>query len=345
MLSNKQAGLHAGILGLGSIGTRHLVNLIGLGVGRFTVFDPQITRVPDAAQNADVGMVCSLDALLGKNPDFLVIANPSDMHAASALQGAKVGCDLFIEKPLSTSLGLLAELENLISEKGNISMVAANMRFHPGPATVKRLLDAGKIGKPIWARLHFGSRLPKWRPQSDYMRSYSASTSHGGAILDCIHEIDLAAWIFGVGDFVSATHLPASAIGLHCDGLAEIITKHRDGMMVTTHLNFIQQNYQRQIEVIGSEATLRWNIHNPEVEILKPSTNSLFFVDPEPIIHKYVQPDDLNQMYIEEMSHFIQCILTRTATCNPVSFAIKTTALAIQARDERRSLNSTNKSL
>jgi predicted dehydrogenase len=339
MPSKLPQDLHAGIVGCGSVGARHLSNLVALGVPRFTVFDPQMPQTPDTIGKAEIGTAASLAALLDNNPDFLIIANPSDLHVAAAVEGARRGCDLFIEKPLGTTTSQLSELQSAIHKAGVLSMAAANMRFHPGPALVKKLLDAGEIGVPLWARFHCGSRLPKWRPGTDYRRSYSASATHGGAILDCIHEIDLATWLFGAGTLVSASHTPANTIGLECEGLAELITKHRNRMMVATHLNFVQQDYQRQIEVVGSDASLYWSIHRPEVRISQPEKESPFFVNPEPRIYSHPPLVDLNQMYVEQMAHFLECIATRTETCNPVSLAIKTTAVAIEARNPCRSIS------
>ena len=120
------------------------------------------------------------------------------------------------------------------------------MRFHPGPAAVRRLLKDGAIGDLISYRLHTGSYLPLWRPHQDYRQSYSASEETGGAILDCIHELDLALWYAGPAQLIAAKHLPARSIGLQTDGLAEILLQHDIGNRIgSIHLNFIERDYRR----------------------------------------------------------------------------------------------------
>ena len=339
MSSKAIKDLHAGIVGCGSIGKRHLGNLASLGIGRFSIFDPQPPDISQIGNQIDILFVSSLSALFSQKPDFVIVANPSGQHVPTAMEAARVGCDLFIEKPLATTCELLSKLEESVTSAGVVTMVAANMRFHPGPALVKQRIDAGDIGTPLWARLHSGSCLPKWRPGTDYRRSYSASSEHGGAVLDCIHELDLGAWMFGPGALVAAGHTPARSIGLECEGLAEILTRHSSGVLVSTHLNFIQQNYQREIEVVGTDATLKWSIHRPEVRILKPDADSPFFVDPVPSVHFHTPMTDLNLMYLDEMAHFLHCVLGRVESCNPVALAIQTTRVALEARSTGNSLS------
>ena len=141
------------------------------------------------------------------------------------------------------------------------------MRFHPGPATIKRLLGQGAIGEVIAARIQSGSFLPRWRTQQHYHGSYSASPLWGGALLDCIHEIDLALWYFGSATIAGAATLPAKSLGLETDGLAEIILEHGTGVLCSVHLNFVQRDYRRTCQVIGSEGTIYWDLADHCVEV------------------------------------------------------------------------------
>jgi predicted dehydrogenase len=72
------------------------------------------------------------------------------------------------------------------------------MRFHPGIARLKELLNKDVIGKAVSARLQVGHYLPDWHPEEDYRQSYSAIKSMGGGvILDSIHELDYIRWLIG----------------------------------------------------------------------------------------------------------------------------------------------------
>ena len=136
---------------------------------------------------------------------------------------------------------------------------------------VRRLLGEGAIGRVIAARIHTGSYLPEWRPGTDYRRSYSASSTRGGgAILDCIHEIDLALWYFGPGVLSASATVPAHTLGLEVEGLAEILIRHDSGVLSSVHLNFIQRDYQRECRIIGTAGTLSWTFQEPYVRCEGP---------------------------------------------------------------------------
>src|SRR5882672_7407751 len=125
-----------------------------------------------------------------ERPDTVLVTAPSSMHVELAIVGARNGCHLFIEKPLSHTLDGVGELLETVKRQTLITMVGCNMRFHPGPALVKRLIDEGVVGNVLAARVKTGSYLPEWRPGMNYRDSYSASVQMGGgALLDCIHEI------------------------------------------------------------------------------------------------------------------------------------------------------------
>jgi len=147
---------------------------------------------------------------------FLWIATPTYLHVEQAIAAASRGCHVFIEKPLSQTNQNLIDLVDEVERQDVISLVGCNMRFHPGPARVKKLLDDNSIGKVLFANLYAGSFLPGWRPGQDYTQSYSASSQMGGGcILDYIHELDLARWYLGDVEKVADTFsvIQASSLG------------------------------------------------------------------------------------------------------------------------------------
>lgn len=313
------------VIGCGSIGCRHLRNLQSLGYTDLVVFDPMPEARRRVQSEFSVVSYATLDQVWRQQPDVVLITAPSHLHVELALTAARSGCHLFIEKPLSHSLDGLNTLCIEIQRQGLVTMVACNMRFHPGPAMVKRLIEERLIGQVIAARIQAGSYLPRWRPQQDYHQSYSASPEWGGAILDCIHEIDLALWYFGPASVVGAAHLPAGAIGLKTDGLAEIILRHKSNVLTNVHLNFVQRDYRRTCQVIGGEGTIYWDFSERQVNV--------YGVDGE-LAQRLPEPDgwQLNQMYINELEHFLQAVKQGANTVNPVSEGIATLEVALMAR-------------
>lgn len=257
-------------------------------------------------------------------PHAVVVASPSHLHLAQALDAARRGCHLFIEKPLGNSLDGVPDLLALVAERQLVTMVGCNMRFHPGPATVKRLLDDGAIGPPLFGRLQTSSYLPDWRPGTDYRQSYSASVeTGGGAILDCIHELDLAIWFFGRATLESAAIVSAASLGISTEGLAELLLRHESGVLSSVHLSYMQRDYRRGCQVVGETGTLYWDFASPEVRIERGTATSVEAL-----------PADwqVNQMYVDELSHFVRAVIGRTATTCPVTTGADVLGLALGAR-------------
>lgn len=311
------------VVGGGSIGRRHLRNLAGLSRGPVALVEP--TEEGRSGHGVDAPSFATLDEGLAWGPDAVVIASPTAHHVDQSLAAARDGCHLFVEKPLSYRRHQVDELVAIASNQ--VTMVACNLRFHPVNQQVARLLEAGRIGRPISARLWTGSYLPRWRPASDYRESYSASAESGGAILDCIHELDLAHWLLGPASVLASAHRPATHLGLETDGLAEILLRHDAGPLASVHLNYLQRNTSRGVTIVGEEGTLEGRLGSGDVEVFGPDGERT---------EVFSTPSDweANQVYIDEMAHFLDAISTESPTMNPLAGGAAVLELALAAREQ-----------
>jgi predicted dehydrogenase len=311
------------VLGCGSIGRRHLDNLTRLGVAPLLAFDPNPATRDRLEPDARVDCVESLDDVWRRQPAAVIVASPTDCHLAQAVGAVAHGAHVFVEKPVSHTLDGVAELARAAQGAGLTTMVGCNMRFHPGPATMKRLLADGAIGRPLAARLQTSSYLPDWRPGGDYRASYSADPACGGAILDCIHEIDLALWYFGGGRLEAAAVRPASSIGLDVDGLAELLIAHDSGVVSSVHLSFVQRDYRRLCQIAGDEGTLYWDFAEPVVRIARGRTTEAVSLSAE---------WSINHMYVDELAHFLAAAAGARETMCPIVSGQAALAIALAAR-------------
>jgi predicted dehydrogenase len=325
-VSIADAKLLVAVLGVGSIGLRHLRNFLSLGVERLVCFEPDPARRELVTQELPVTCLAELDAVWAHEPTVVIIAAPTELHLPLALATVSHGAHLFIEKPLSHSMDGVELLDTEAKRKGLVTMVGCNMRFHPGPATVRRLLEEKALGTALCARLQASSFLPRWRPEQDYRKSYSASPDSGGAILDCIHEIDLASWYFGPGVVLASATVPASSLGLSTDGTAEILIEHDSGVLASLHLNFMQRDYRRGCQIAGTHGTIYWDFAMRCVEV---------FGEDGTLSQSYAEPEgwEINQMYVDELAYFLQCVDRQQQTHNSISDARRVLALALEARN------------
>lgn len=293
------------VVGIGSIGRRHLTNLHLLGVTECAFADPNAspdlvtTLVAETGARAFGDFEAALDAF---SPTVVFICTPSKLHIPQALVAARHGAHIFIEKPLSHTLDGIDALEQEVCSRGLIAAVGCNMRFHPGILKIRELLAAGTIGNPISVRYHSASFLPRWHPNGDYRKSYSADPIQGGAILDCIHEIDLALWQFGAARLVGSAVLPASTLGLTVDGLAEILLRHDSSVLTSMNLNFVERQNRRSCLVIGSEGTINWDDGRGVVELIHADGRL------ETVLTTPAHFERDNAMFLEEMKAFLAAI-------------------------------------
>jgi predicted dehydrogenase len=313
------------IIGCGSIGQRHLRNLRALRPDAEILAFRQRNRHA-AALKAEFGLgtVGSLAAGLAARPDFAIIANPTAQHLPVALEAARAGVPLLIEKPLSHDWTGVDELRRIVAERRLPSLVAFNLRFHPGLRRLKALLDEGKIGRLLSFRVEVGQYLPDWHPKEDYRDGYSARRDQGGgAILDLTHELDYAAWLAGPPSSVMAMADRVSDLDIDTEDLAEIVL--RCGRAIgSVHLDYLARSPARGCRLVGSEGTLTWDYFGGEVALFEAATGQW---------SRERQGDfDRNDMYRAELEHFLECLAGRATPIVDVSAGAASLALALAAR-------------
>ena len=302
MPADTSRGISFLVVGCGSIGERHIGNLIQLKVGRIVAFDVRPDRRADVVRKFGVESPDALESAWKLRPDVALIAVPTNMHVPLAVQAAEHGCHLFIEKPLSHRLDGVNQLLEVVKEQKLLSLVGCNMRFHPGLLTVKELLEKGAIGRVVSVRAEFGQYLPDWHPWEDYRQGYSARQAQGGGvILDASHEIDYVRWLVGDVDKVACFSGKLSQLEIDTEDTAAILLHFVNGIIGEIHMDYVQRAYSRTCHVIGEEGTIRWDYTAGEVRWCSAETGRWqVFLNPagwEP-----------NQMYLDEMRHFLNCL-------------------------------------
>ncbi len=291
------------VVGSGSIGQRHLRNLHALGYTALSVLRSRKVDVKEIEPQFGVVSFFNINDALAESPDVVIIANPTAYHIQPAINAARAGCDLFIEKPLSHSWDQVDDLMSLVTKKGLVALVAYNLRFHAGLNRVHNLVSQGEIGQPLFARAEVGSYLPDWRPDRDYRTVYSGRADQGGGVLlDLSHDLDYLLWFFGPAQAVTASMSKVSDLAIDVEDTVDMFIEHGDGVFSSLHLDYLQRAPARHCKIVGSEGTLVWDYIANTVEIFRAQSHQweTFHFD-----------DDNNDMYLAELRHFIGCVQER----------------------------------
>ncbi|NEU58112.1 Gfo/Idh/MocA family protein [Halorussus sp. MSC15.2] len=314
------------IVGCGSIGSRHARNLSELGL-ELSVFDLDEARQTRLASEVDASAPSSLDAALQTRPDVTVVATPSNHHVEPALAAARAGSHLFVEKPLSNDTEGVGELLDVVRDRDLVTMVGSNFRFHPAIETIRELVTDGRVGNVVSARIEAGSYLPEWHPEEDYRDLYSAKEGVGGAVLDFVHELNYARWLFGEAEAVTAMLGRESSLEIETEDTASIVARFEDGTLCEIHLDFVQRAYSRSCHVIGERGTVRWEWEESAVRRYDSRRESW--------VEEAAWGDDweVNRMYRDEMEHFLRCAAEHRETRTPLTEGRADLELALAAKE------------
>jgi predicted dehydrogenase len=314
------------VIGCGSIGKRHLRNLRTLGVRAIVAFDTQAARRDEAAR-LGVETCDGLDAMWQMRPAVCVIATPTSSHLALALEAARRGCHLFVEKPLSHDWNDVERLLGSVKRRALLTLVGCNMRFHPGLRCVRTLLQERAVGRVVGARVEVGQYLPDWHAAEDYRASYSARRDlGGGVILDAIHELDYIRWLLGEVARVTCVTGKLSGLEIETEDTAALVLCFDKGAIGEVHLDYVQRAYRRTCQVIGDQGTIHWDYSAGEVRWYAARTRRWqVFSNPSGWVP--------NCMYIDEMKHFLRCLAGAEEPELGVLEAAKVLRIALAAKE------------
>lgn len=223
--------MKVGVLGLGSIGQRHLTNLKSMGVDVLG-YDP-------IERNATNPPPSVIRKNFIDDSGAIVIATPSQHHLKDIEDSLLAGKHIFVEKPVVTDIknNIVALIEKAKNEN-RVFFVGNNLRYHSCVRAAKEALLMGKIGKPLWASVTVGQLTTK----EPYLRD--GVTLNWGA-----HEVDLALYLLGPAE-VKTTCVDSA------DSFADFVLLHDNGCRSIVHLDYVTNPEIRATTIVGDKGQL-----------------------------------------------------------------------------------------
>lgn len=290
------------IAGLGSIGRRHLRNLIALGEQDIVLFRTLQSTLPDD-ELAAFPVENDLDKALARKPDAVIVANPTALHMAVAIPAAEAGCHLLLEKPVSHQFDdQVKALQAIVAEKNNRTLVGFQFRFHPVLNQIRDLLLADILGRPLSFRVHWGEYLPDWHPWEDYRQSYAARADLGGGVVDTLcHPLDYVRWFFGEVHSLSAMTGQISDLILDVEDVAEITMNFASGVIGSIHLDYFQRPPSHWMEINCEKGQVCWDNADGAAKVYSADQGSWQTLSPP-------EGFERNDLFLAEMRHFIALV-------------------------------------
>ena len=190
------------VVGLGNLGQKYIALIEQDPRTELTgVFDIDKSKVMNTAQKHHVRGFTELNEFLNLDVDFVYIATPDFAHADIAIEAAKRGFNLLIEKPLATTVQEAEEIVKAVRTYGVKAKVSFCNRWNPPFVAAKQAIENGEIGDviSIYARLNDTIFVPT------KMLSWASKSSPGWFLMS--HTLDLARYfihsdavkVFGIG--------------------------------------------------------------------------------------------------------------------------------------------------
>ena len=225
-----------------------------------------------ACRIVDIDEIGNIDTILLEKYDMGFVCSPSIYHIEHCTKLLDRNIPTFCEKPLFTQFNQNALKLSIESEVKNITtMVGCNLRFTP---EVKNIPEDTK-----YISVYFGYDLRKWRPGTDHLKSYSANKDLGGGVLlDVIHELDYLYYKFGSIKDITYTRDKVSNVTNDTEDLVTGRIEFSNGTIADFTLNYLSEHYQRYYDVLDEGVLKRVHFNF----------------------------EDKNQMYIDEITYFVE---------------------------------------
>ena len=290
--------------GMGSIGKRHLNNLIKILNKRKIEFEIDVVKrkkeLDDEVKN-HINNIYKINEFEPNFYDIVFIVNDTSAHIETLNLMKNYSNNFFIEKPLSIN----ARKININDYKDKKIYIACPMRYSNVIEYLKKEIDFSKVYS---VRAICSTYLPDWRPTVDYRNNYSAKKELGGGVtLDLIHEWDYLTYLLGFPEKIFNLNKKVSHLEINSDDLSIYIAKYKD-KLVELHLDYFGRIPIRKVEFFLKEGTVIGDFIKNTITLEDNREINL--------------SDDVDD-YIKEMNNFLDIIFNQKNNFNNLEHAYK----------------------
>lgn len=246
--------LPIGIIGCGGIAGAHRAAYEAHPEARIVALaDPVLERAQRLAEEtggrayADYREMLAQEELRGVS-----LCTPPESHPEIAVACLRAGVPVLCEKPLAADVPGAEAIVAAVEETGVPLMVAYCHRFHPPIRGAKRLLEEGRIGRPLLFRCEF----------SGYLSVEGAFRGNkrlggGGCLMDNgSHAVDLFHFLIGPTRSV-AGRAATVAQRIETEDVGVLLLEAEGPVFGTVTCSFSTPVGQAVVEIEGTEGSLR----------------------------------------------------------------------------------------
>lgn len=202
--------------------------------------------------------------------DAVDIVTPNHLHGEMGVAALEAGKDVLLEKPMAITVAECDRLLDAAARSRRVLSIGHELRVSTQWALIKRMLDAGEIGAPLYALVSL-FRFP-YRPGAGGWR-YAADRVGSWILEEPVHFFDFVMWYFEpLGDPTSVLAVGNSkgrADGMY-DDFSTIVRFPRGVYAVITQ-TLAGFEHHHVVEIVGTEGALRTWWSAADARTLEPT--------------------------------------------------------------------------
>jgi 1,5-anhydro-D-fructose reductase (1,5-anhydro-D-mannitol-forming) len=251
------------VVGIGDIATRRVIPAIQ-AESRSRLYG-LVTRDPAKAAPYNVRVWTILnEALSDPAVQAVYIATPVFLHAPQTMQSLRAGKHVLCEKPMAMNEAEARSMVQTAEQSGRTFGVAYYRRTYPKVQRAKQLLDAGVIGKPVFAELTSHG----WFDEKAGHRSWliDPALAGGGPLYDVAsHRIDVLNFLFGQPQRVTG-HLSNAVHHYAAEDNATVMIDYAGGARGVVDVRWHSKVKRDECRIRGTEGEMDLSpLNGPEL--------------------------------------------------------------------------------
>ena len=241
------------LVGIGDIATKRVLPAI-LAEPRSQLAGI-VTRSPAKAEPYAVPSWTDLDAALAHSAaDAVYISTPVFLHAPQTIAALRAGKHVLCEKPMALHYAEALAMQQAAEETGRTLGIAYYRRMYPKVARAKELMEAGAIGRPVFAE----ATAHDWYCPADSSGAWRVdpAVAGGGPLYDIAsHRIDLMNYLFGQPVRASG-QLSTLVQPIQVEDNATVMIEHATGVRSLVDVRWHSRVPRDEFRIRGTEGEL-----------------------------------------------------------------------------------------
>lgn len=260
-------------LGIIIVGLRHLHSLSYVdtirqveGLRLVGIVEEHEALLGPAAASVGVPGHADLAGALGRSDvDVALILLPHCDMPAAAVQAARAGKHVIVEKPCAVSADAWRHALEAIRAAGVQCAVPFVWRRHPLVTEMRRVIEAGDIGEPVYCSGNIIGGPPDRYTGGPSPWMVNKELSGGGALHNLgVHFIDLFTWVLGMRPTHVAAQVSSAMHGLEIEDYGRVLIGYDGGACASVEAGYSLPHaapggYDFSVCVKGRGGAIQWS--------------------------------------------------------------------------------------